>query len=587
MEKFVELEMPDTLDLAQRAEIALNAMINVADEDHGYIPFFSGYLKSSADSPAWMSHGNWDFGSSHGRLVDSIVLVREMTGTAYGEDTELRYRSNLLTFFREDGLCYRQNTYTDEQLAAFNAQFMPGASMIDQRAVILGLATWYAATGDEAVRQRADRHVSALKGIARKERESWYYPGCEYTERGWPSMDAVATRLAYDPCAMWGRQVGPIMRYHKLTGNSDAYELAENFASNIIYRSGAFLPDGGFNGALEYRNGHFHTRMGTLYSILKFAEYSGDAFIINWAKRSYDWALTRCTTFGWTPGDMHDQGYEHETCTLVDAIGCAIALAKCGYAEYWSVAEKFLRNHLVQSQLTDTSWICQAEDKKNDIPGRKTFYRVGDRLKGSFAGYAAPNDFVYDGCKGRGHIMDVQTCCVASGARGLYCAWNSIVTEKNGRVSVNMLFNRASKWLDLRSWLPYEGKVVITAKRDMRELVCRIPEWAPYGAVGVIQEKGDEIRQGSGRTLSYVNKVFIKIGPVRRGEVVTITFPVARRTTRETAVDDEYVVEWAGDDVMGIEPEGVYLPLYKNRDVSLKPQMKKVRLCLGGEKDYE
>jgi hypothetical protein len=113
----------------------------------------------------------------------------------------------------------------------------------------------------------------------------------------------------------------------------------------------------------------------------------------------------------------------------VDAIGCAIALAEAGYTEYWQVAERFLRNHLVESQLTDTSWIHQLETKERDIPRRKTFYRVGDRLRGAFAGYAAPNDFVYSGVKGRGHIMDVQTCCVASGARGLYYGWRSIVTE--------------------------------------------------------------------------------------------------------------------------------------------------------------
>ena len=92
MARFVELEMPNTLDLAERAHMALNAMINVADENFDYIPFFSGYLKSSPGSPAWMSHGNWDFGSSHGRLVDSIVLVRTMTGTDYGRDIEQHYR---------------------------------------------------------------------------------------------------------------------------------------------------------------------------------------------------------------------------------------------------------------------------------------------------------------------------------------------------------------------------------------------------------------------------------------------------------------------------------------------------------------
>lgn len=564
--------VPNTLNLADRARIALNAMLTVADEDYEGIPFFSGFLQSDAEHPAWMSHGNWDFGSSHGRLIDSIQLVRAMTGAAEGEDVEARYRENLLGFIREDGLCYRRNTFTEAEMKRLGAPFRAGAPMIDQRAVILGLATWYQATGDEKIKTYADRHVAALKRIARKERESWYYPASEYFTDGWPSLDAVNTRLAYDPCAMWGRQVNPLLSWHLISGNSDALELCENFAANIVLRSGAFLPDGSWNGALEYRNGHFHTRMGTLHSIARFAVYTENAKLSAWVEKRLKWALDNwCTTFGWTPGDMHDQGYEHETCTLVDAIGCAIALAEAGYTEYWQVAERFLRNHLVESQLTDTAWITQLDTKEQDIPRHKTFYRVGDRLRGAFAGYAAPNDFVYSGVKGRGHIMDVQTCCVASGARGLYYGWRSIVTEKRGRVSVNLLLNRDAKWLDVESHLPYEGKVVLRIREDIPDLVCRTPSWAPYGATRVTYQGAGAERIETGRTLSVVDGVFLKLGRVSAGDVVTIEFPVAEYETRERAIDDLYQVKWLGDNVAGITPGGSYLPLYRQGSLAPGP----------------
>ena len=559
----IEKKMPDTLNLAESAEIALNAMLGVADEDYEGIPFFSGFLQSDAANPAWMSHGNWDYGSSHGRLIDSIALVRLMTGVTDGADIEARYKQNLLSFIKDDGLCYRRNSYTKQDLERLGTKFRAGAPMIDQRAVTLGLTTWYAATGDENIKEYAHRHVAALKYIARKERESWYYPASEYMEDGWPSIDAVNTRLAYDPCAMWGRQINPILSLHQLTGNSDALELCEFFAANIVQRSGAFLKDGSFNGALEYRNGHFHTRMGTLFSLARFSLFTQDATLAQFVERSFHWALsTWCTSFGWTPGDMHDQSYEHETCTLVDAIGCAIALAQFGYTEYWQVAERFLRNHLVQSQLTDTGWIHQLDTKAKDIPHEKTFYRVADRLRGAFAGYAAPNDFVYNGIKGRGHIMDVQTCCVASGARGLFYGWKHIITEQRGRVSVNMLLNRTTDTLDIESHLPFEGKVVLRIHRDIADLVCRMPDWAHYGAVQVHFHHGDAQRIETGRTLPYVNRVFMKLGAVQKGSTITITFPVPERVTTETAVDDTFTVKWLGDNVSGISPSGSYFPLY-------------------------
>lgn len=586
MNRCEKLTMPDTLDLAARAKLAFNAMLGVADDDLDGIPFFSGYLRSDAENPAWMSHGNWDYGSSHGRLVDSIALVREMTGTTEGVEIEERYRRNLLSFIADDGLCYRRNSFSDEEIARLDAPFRPGAPMIDQRAVILGLGTWYEATGDERVKAYADRHVAALKRISRKERDNWYYPASEYFKEGWPSVDAVNTRLAYDPCAMWGRQIAPLLTWHILSGNSDALELCEYFAANIVNRSGAFLPDGSWSGALENRNGHFHTRMGTLYSLSRFARYTLNASMLAWVEKRFRWALDNwCTSFGWTPGDMRDQCYEHETCTLVDAIGCAITLAKCGWVGYWQVAERFLRNHLVRSQLTDVSWVHQLCDKSRDIPGRKTFCRVGDRLLGAFAGYAAPNDFVYSGVKGRGHIMDVQTCCVASGARGLFYGWSNIVNRERGHIRVNLLLNRTTPDLIVRSCLPYEGRLVITAKRDIDDLAVRIPDWAPYGAVNVSFSDG---KRATGRELSYISEVFIRLGAVKAGDAATITFPVEKRNTTEKAVDDLYRVSWLGDSVTGIEPRGLYLPLYNDNSPMPDPTLSLDQtLFIGSGKAYQ
>lgn len=572
MTKAKKLKMPDTLNLEERAEIALNAMINVADEDYEYIPFFSGFFQSD---PAWMSHGNWDYGSSHGRLVDCVLLARRMTGSDYGEDIEKHYRKNLLKFFHTDGLNYRRGTFDEDTIKEHQAEFKESASMIDQRSVLLGLTSWYLDTGDAKIKEYADKHVAALKKIARKERTSWYYPGSEYTKDGWPSFDAVHTRLAYDPAAMWGRQVMPLIRYYEATGNNDAYELAENFVSNIIHRSGVFNEDGSFNAALGYRNGHFHTRMGTLYALARFAEISDDTSIISYVKKSFDWALEQCTSFGWTPGDLEDQAFEHETCTLVDAIATAIVLARKGYSSYWGVAERFLRNHLTEAQILDTSWIKQREDKFIDIPKEKTYYKVADRLRGTFAGYAAPNDFVFSGVHGRGHIMDVQTCCVASGTRGLYNGWQNIVTKhKNGRICVNMLLNRATEHLDVLSYLPHEGKLELHIHEDISELLVRIPEWTPFGGVEITREIGQSAEKMSGRDVPWVKECFILLKDTKPDETITFTFMQMERTTTETAAGLSYKTKWIGDEVVGISPRGTYYPLYSNRQVLDKAPMR-------------
>ncbi|NOU96812.1 hypothetical protein GC093_26850 [Paenibacillus sp. LMG 31456] len=550
-------QIPDTLLLEERARHVLDAIIGMADEDHGYIPFFGANLM---EQPAFLTHGDWDYGSSHGRLIDALILARHMTGEEKGRDIESKYRENFLGFFKEDGLSYR--------LKNPKAPWEPTANLIDQRAVILALTSWYMSTGDRKIKQVADKHVAALKRIAIKERDVWYYPASEYTVNGWPSANAVQLRLAPDPAAFSGRLIMPLLKYYELTGNSDALELCQYFTSMIINRSGVFNPDGSFNDALAYRSGHFHTRIGTLDALARYAMFTKDASIIHFVKKSYDWALTWCTSFGWTPGDIHDQAFEHETCSLVDLISTGITLAQSGYTEYWGIVERFLRNHLTESQLLNLDWVVDSDSKEQDDVGLKSFFKVAERTRGAFAGYSAPNDFCCDSNGGRGHTSDLQTCCIGSGTRGLFMGWSNTITEENGTVSVNFLLNRGSRWLDVSSHLPHEGRIELDIHRNVPRLLVRIPEWAGYAKVMVRREQGDTVITQAGSDPSiWVKQRFLVLGEAREGEKITITFPLSQRQTVEKAVGEEFITKWRGDDVIHLSPAGMHHPFYNNRQI--------------------
>ena len=549
--------IPDTLTLEDRAGHAMNAIAGMADRDYNDIPFFAANLMKE---PANLTHGDWDYGSSHGRMVDGMILARHMSGETFGAEIEEKYRANLLSFFKEDGLSYRQTNP--------HHNWEPNANLIDQRAVILSLTTWYLATGDPAVKEAADKHVAALKRIAVKERDVWYYPASEYKEGGWPSSNAVQLRLAPDPAAFCGRLVMPLLKYHELTGNQDAFELCQFFTALIVQRSGVFNADGSFNDALAYRSGHFHTRLGTLDALARFGVFTGDAALIAFVEKSYAWAVTQCTAFGWTPGDMKEQAYEHETCSLVDLISTGITLAQSGYTKYWGVVERYIRNHLAESQLLDMDWVKETDDRSMNVPGLITYENIAKRTRGAFAGYSAPNDFCCNVNHGRGHTNDLQICCLGSGTRGLYMGWSNTVTEKNGNVSVNFLLNRGSKWLDVDSYLPHEGKLVLHIHRDIPRLQVRIPEWAGYAKVTFTRELDGRTETGKGNEPSrWVNEHFLLLGAASAGETITIEFPLARRQTVETAIGQAFVTEWQGDDGVGISPQGTSHPFYSGRKV--------------------
>jgi hypothetical protein len=496
----------------------MNAVAGLADPDLGGIPFFSANL---LDRPASLRHGDWDYGSSHGRLLDAAVLARHMTGADDFLDSERGYLAGLLGFLGEDGLTYRR--------AHPRGHWAPN-----------------------------DRQIAALARIAVREREAWFYPASEYTTAGWPSSNAVDLKLAPDPASFSGRLIMPLLRYHQATGNADALELCARFARLITRYSGVFNEDGSFSSALAYRSGHFHTRLGTLDGLARYGVHTGDHALTAFVRRSYDWALGQATSFGWTPGDLADQRFEHESCSLVDLISIAITLAKAGYPRYWQVAERFLRNHLTESQLRDLDWVESAPDRSADERGWVTYYRVADRVRGAFAGYGAPNDVVSDGPLGRGHTSDVQACCVGSGVRGLFLGWNAVVTEVGGLPRVNLLLSRAHRLLDVTSWLPHAGRIDLDVHQDRPELRVRVPGWAGYAKVVTR-------RQGSVVPTAWAADGYLSVAGPRAGERITIEFPVATSTMTDSAAGQEFVTRWRGDDVTGITPEGTVLPMYSGR----------------------
>ncbi len=537
-------EVPDTLVLEDRAALAVNALEGCVDQDHGSIPYMFVDLVSK---PATMSHSCWDYGSSTGRLVDSLVLARAMVGNDEPSDVETALRRNLLGFLHEDGLSYRRRSAFSE----------PNANMHDQRATLLGLTSWYSAEGDETARAAADRLCGALKRISLKESDFWYFPCVEYTEHGWPSPDTLYMHTAVDPAHTNARIINPLVRFHRASGNSEALELAENYVRHTVHYSGAYNRDGSFNDGMEFRNGHFHSRMVSLAGIAKFAQLTGDAFYLNRVKRIYDWALSKSTAFGWTPGSLRkNKAYHHETCTLCDMIETGIILASGGYPEYWQCVERFVRNHLVEAQLVDTDWVAESDGKAADTP-EQTVRRVASRSRGGFAGWAAPNDFVCE----TGHRFDIMTCCSAHGTRALYLAWTAAVSREGSRVRVNLLLNRSTPELDVYSLLPHEGVVVVRVKKRIGDLQVRLPRWAPPDAVAV--ERNARASADSG--MPVLAGPFLKVGACAEGEDIVVRFPVVTARTTDRAWDQDFDTEWRGDNVVSIKPGGRHCPFYRRQ----------------------
>ena len=144
-------------------------------------------------------------------------------------------------------------------------------------------------------------------------------------------------------------------------------------------------------------------------------------------------------------------------------------------------------------------------------------------------------------------IMSEWTmCCFANCSNALYCAWESIVRCSDGVAQINLLLNRASPCLDVNSYLPYEGKVVIKNK-TAREMRIRIPLW--------VDKKAVTCRLNNKTVPTDWLGNYILIRNLAKKDQVTLTFPVVESTEIHTAQSHgPYTCHFKGNTLVDISP---------------------------------
>ena len=190
--------------------------------------------------------------------------------------------------------------------------------------------------------------------------------------------------------------------------------------------------------------------------------------------------------------------------------------------------------------------------KENQHEGAYTTDRVMERTLGAFSTYPSANDWL-----GFGHpnkALTITNCCGGSGARGLYFVWKEMLTFRKGKLKVHLLLNRASKWADVESYIPYNGRVDIKIKQDL-VLEVRLPEW--------VEPKDVKCEvSGKARELTFDGR-YANVGEVQEDQVVQVTFPIFERTDRVTIQGADYTIVRRGNDVVWIDPPGKYVPFYQ------------------------
>jgi hypothetical protein len=242
-----------------------------------------------------------------------------------------------------------------------------------------------------------------------------------------------------------------------------------------------------------------------------------------------------------------------EGCTISDIVAIAIMLSKAGVGDYWSDAERYLRNHFAESQLTRAKGEYlekfAKKFKKTELAYNESADNVTERNIGAFAGWPTPNEWAFK----RG----IQHCCTGNCTRVIYYAWQDILNYNDGELRINMLLNRASQWADIYSHIPYIGQVDIEVKKPLQSVLVHAPEWVPMNS----QDVQCKI---NGKSINYKwDGLYLNLGNASAGDVITIVFSIDEKTVKETIAGTKYSITVKGNTVVAIDPPGVNCPLYQ------------------------
>jgi hypothetical protein len=270
---------------------------------------------------------------------------------------------------------------------------------------------------------------------------------------------------------------------------------------------------------------HFHARAIALRGILAYGRAAEDDRALEFVRRAYEFSLTQgIPRMGWI-NCLPVATNMCEACALGDLVGLGIRLSDAGLGDYWDDVDAVVRNHLVEQQLVSTDLLerisaaCPkaCDCVKNAEPGKLSYDNALARTIGTFAGLSFATDIPKPW---------VMQCCTGNATQGLYYAWEGVVREDVDTAQVNLFLNRAARLVDVDSYLPHEGRLVVRNKAA-RRVAIRIPAWVSRSHLRTDVS-------GTQRLQRWIHNSLI-FDDLKPGDAVTLTFPVREMKLEYTA----------------------------------------------------
>lgn len=580
--------IPDTLDIASRCELAINALTGITDPEADYEVYWQAELFRN---PPVMMHDHNDWVQSVEGFMEALPLLRNATGSGLNTQVDLTWMQVNLKTLGPDGLTYEiLNGWPWSRLNPWSFEFIwkPDGTNTKTGDTSVALATTAAKCG---------RIIGTMTVYHVRDKNPLWTETCERMIRrlGELTVDrgsfAYIPHGAFAPFARFGpqakmptgydavdygniRMIQGLSQYYRVTGYEPAIRLAAKLATfgmdhaQYYDERGRFLCSAVERDALmnsprlkihypEAKDlelgGHFHNHTIGLLSILEYAVVGRDKKAQEFVRSGYEWAKGQGSSLvGFFPELAIDNKYfACESCEVADMIAMGVKLSSAGVGDYWDDIDRWVRNQFAEQQLTNGDWIYELAktQEKKPVAFNETADRLVARNLGTFAGWAGGNEWVTQ--------IGIQQCCLGNSARALYYVLESIMQQESETLRVNLLMNRATRWADVYSHIPYEGRVELKIKKPFKRVLVRAPEWIKRGSTEIVCKTN-----GTAEPVAWQGR-YIEAGYSVPGDRIVITFPIAERTVRETIGNVPYTLTIKGSTVTTIDPPGKIGPLYQ------------------------
>lgn len=512
-------EIPDTIDLVDHANYALNMGTRLWAPEWGYEILNGVDLKKN---PPVFSLGSGGLLTESAKIVEALPMLRVMTGSTFNIDMDANAIMSFVRVTGRDGLCYYpvENcpwAFFDDYTRTINK---PYSDVFAEGRQLMAYAAWYQHDRNPLWKQLAERKIRRLQEMTLRKEDTFFFR----LSRGYTPWDdplkgdvvPVGDHNVYEkdkgmvgtPAAVivgWIPQGGGM--WYRLTQEKLFENLSRGLARYLLLHGEMIDPGTG-----QYLADHETHVTHSLLSNLSWALSFGDPEMAQWVKKGFDYHLK------FIDADRTGILIGQEACLVSDTIGIGIMLSQADLGDYWDAVDRFIRNTFLDMQVTDVSWIKQQPYEYSAVqePGNYQFEDGADRCLG-----------VWRHRMGETAHFEVTGCCNGNCSRELYFIWDNILTHKNGQLRVNLLMNRASPWADVDSWLPYEGRVLVTVKSEHDALYMRIPDWVDKSEVSC-SLNGEKMRR------IWAGE-YLDVGHVDRDARIVVEFPIPV-TTREVVI---------------------------------------------------